>query len=43
MDLLAAKIIQRSKIKTVFLNGRDLRNMEAAVSGKPFKGTVVEA
>jgi uridylate kinase len=41
VDLTAAKIIERSRIKTIFLNGRDLENMRAAVEGKTFKGTTV--
>ncbi len=42
MDLLAAKIIQRSKIKTFVLNGRNLKNLENAINGKKFVGTVIE-
>jgi len=42
IDILAAKIIQRSKIRTIFLNGRDLKNMRNAIEGKKFIGTVIE-
>jgi len=41
IDFTAAKIIERSKIKTVFVDGRDIENMQAAVSGREFKGTTV--
>jgi uridylate kinase len=41
LDMTAAKVIQRSLIKTVILDGRDLPNMRAAVEGEPFKGTTV--
>jgi len=42
IDILAAKIIQRSKIRTIFLNGRNLKNMKNAIEGKKFIGTVIE-
>ncbi len=42
IDTLAVKIIQRSGIKTIFLNGRDLKNMEDAIDEKKFIGTVIE-
>ena len=42
VDILAAKIIQRSKTKTIFVNGRDLKNLKNAIEGKKFTGTVVE-
>ena len=41
VDLLAAKIIERSGIKTIVLNGEEPRNIVDAVSGK-HKGTVIE-
>jgi len=41
VDILAAKIIQRSKTRTIFVNGRDLRNMKDAIGGKEFVGTVL--
>ncbi|OYT40251.1 MAG: uridylate kinase [Candidatus Altiarchaeales archaeon ex4484_43] len=42
IDILAAKIIQRSKIRTIFLNGRNLENMKNAIEGREFIGTVIE-
>ncbi len=42
VDILAAKIIQRSRIKTIFVNGRDLGNLRNAIEGKRFTGTVIE-
>jgi uridylate kinase len=41
VDLLAAKIIERSNIKTIVLNGEDPENIVDAASGK-HKGTVIE-
>ncbi|MFH0860977.1 MAG: UMP kinase [Candidatus Altiarchaeota archaeon] len=41
MDLTSVKIVQRSKIRTAVLNGRDLGNVSALVSGKDFRGTTV--
>ncbi len=41
IDLLAAKIIERSNIKTIVLNGEDPQNILDAVSGK-YLGTVIE-
>jgi uridylate kinase len=41
VDLLAAKIIERSNIKTIVLNGEDPKNIVDAVSGK-HKGTVIK-
>jgi uridylate kinase len=43
VDILAAKIIQRSKIETIFLNGRNLDNMKSAIEGKKFVGTLIES
>jgi uridylate kinase len=40
IDLLAAKIIERSNIKTIVLNGEDPQNIVGAVSGK-HSGTVI--
>lgn len=42
IDLLAAKVIQRSHIRTLFLDGRDLPNMRAAIEGKTFTGTTID-
>lgn len=41
LDLTAAKIVQRSRIRTLFLNGRDLNNIKNAIEGRPFRGTAV--
>lgn len=41
VDLLAAKIIERSNIKTIVLNGEDPQSIAEAVRGK-HKGTVIE-
>ena len=41
IDLTAAKIIERSGIKTVFVDGRKLENMKHALQGKKFEGTTV--
>ena len=39
LDQAGAKIIRKSKIKTVILKG--MKNLEAVVLNKPFKGTVI--
>ncbi len=41
VDLLAAKIIERSNIKTIVLNGEDPKNIVDAAGGR-YKGTVIE-
>lgn len=41
VDLLAAKIIERSNIKTIVMNGEDPQSIVGAVSGK-HKGTIIE-
>jgi len=41
IDLLAAKMIERSNIKTIVLNGENPQNILDAVSGK-YRGTVIE-
>lgn len=45
MDIFAARMIQRSKLKTVFLDGHDLKNFRKAIEGeeknKRFRGTVI--
>ncbi|VVC04522.1 Uridylate kinase [Candidatus Bilamarchaeum dharawalense] len=40
-DLLACKLIARSKIETHFVSGKNLEDVEKAVDGKPHSGTVV--
>ncbi len=41
MDLVAVKIIQRSGVKCIALNGRNLKNIANAIMGKNFVGTVI--
>ncbi|MBU0761650.1 MAG: UMP kinase [Candidatus Altiarchaeota archaeon] len=41
LDHVALSIIRRSKIKTLFVDGRDIKNMADAVEGRRFKGTTV--
>lgn len=41
IDLLAAKVIERSNIRTIVLNGEEPRNIVDAVSGR-HSGTVIE-
>jgi len=42
IDPMAARIIARSGIRTVVLNGSDLGNMEQAIRGSEFVGTSIE-
>ena len=42
IDIVAVKVIQRSRIKTIFLSGRDLPNMKKAIEGRKFTGTTIE-
>ena len=42
IDLLAAKIIQRSKIETHVVNGRKLSEIKKAALGKKHNGTVIK-
>lgn len=41
IDPVGAKLIARSRIVTYVLDGRDLRNLDAAIEGKKFKGSVI--
>lgn len=41
LDHTSAKIIERSQLRTVILDGRNIPNMKAAIEGRPFKGTTV--
>jgi len=41
-DLLACKLIARSKIETHFVTGKDLEDVKNAIEGKKHKGTVVK-
>lgn len=42
MDPIAARILGHARIKTIVLDGKDLRNMEKAIDGKKFTGTLIE-
>jgi uridylate kinase len=42
MDPVAARILERSKIKTVLLDGRNIPNMKKAIDKKDFVGTIIE-
>lgn len=42
LDLVAAKTIKRSKIKTLIMNGRNFENLKNAVEGREFIGTIIE-
>jgi len=42
-DALATKLIARSKITTIVLNGRDLASLKNAIEGKDFIGTVISS
>ena len=41
IDLIAAKIIERSGIRVIFLDGREIDNLRNAVSGRKFQGTII--
>lgn len=41
IDLLAAKILARSKIETHFVNGKKFKDVKKAIKGKKHLGTVV--
>ncbi len=43
LDIPAALILKRSKIKSVILDAKDLLNFENSVRGKKFEGTTIEA
>jgi uridylate kinase len=42
IDILAVKVIQRSKIKTIFIS-KDLDNLRNVIDGKKFVGTLIES
>ena len=42
IDILAVKVIQRSKIKTIFIS-KDPDNLRNAIEGKKFVGTVIDS
>ncbi len=39
LDQFAAKVIKKHRIKTIILQG--INNLEKAIAGKPFKGTII--
>jgi uridylate kinase len=41
-DPEAAKLAKKEKIKVIFLNGRNFKNLEKVFLGKKFKGTIIE-
>jgi len=41
-DMLAVKMLKRSGMKTIVLDGHDLKNLRNAIDGKKFTGTVIE-
>ena len=41
LDMPAVLVLKRSQIKSLFLDGNDLSNFEAAVRGSDFNGTIV--
>ena len=43
LDIPCALLLKRSKIRTFVLNAEDTANLEAAVRGQEFKGTIVES
>jgi uridylate kinase len=43
IDPMAAKIIERSTIRTIVLNGRDLDNLSNALKGGEFRGTIIDS
>ncbi len=42
LDILAVKVVQRSNIPLVVLNGKNLENLKKAIEGKKFLGTLVK-
>ncbi len=42
MDPVAARLLERSKIKAVLLDGRNLANMKKAIMRRNFVGTIIE-
>lgn len=41
IDLIAAKTIKRSKIRTIIMNGKDIENLRKAINGEKFIGTLI--
>jgi len=42
IDPVAARVIREGGLRTLILDGRDLQNMENAILGRPFRGTLVQ-
>lgn len=42
IDPMAAKFASKIKTRVFYLNGRDLENLEKAIDGKKFTGTIIE-
>ncbi|MEM5871578.1 MAG: UMP kinase [Candidatus Aenigmatarchaeota archaeon] len=42
LDQVAAKFLMHNKIKTIFVDGRDIKNLKNAIENKNFKGTIIE-
>ena len=43
LDLPCALVLKRSRIKSVILNAEDVDNLENAIRGRDFKGTIIES
>ncbi len=43
IDILASKLIERSRIPTLVVNGRDLDELKNAIEGKDFNGTIISS
>ena len=41
-DPIATKVAKKLKLKLVFMNGRNIKNMDNFLKGKKFKGSLVE-
>ena len=41
-DPIASKHAQQNKLRVVVMNGKDFKNLENLISGRKFKGTVIE-
>jgi uridylate kinase len=41
VDPIAAKFGDQEKVKAIVINGKDLKNFEALLKGKDFKGTII--
>jgi uridylate kinase len=41
VDPVAARFGEEKKVKAIIINGKDLRNFEALLKGKEFKGTII--